>query len=60
MYLAVHAGLGHDRAQEQVSGKAPGHEDFRVSEVDELENSVHQGVAERDQGVDAARGQSTG
>ncbi len=34
------------------------HGDFAVGEIDELENAVHHGVAQRDQRIDAAQHQA--
>src|SRR5579875_2282047 len=41
-----------------VRGVRAGHEHVAVREVDHVEDAVHHGVAERDEGVDAALGQA--
>ena len=45
-------------AGDDQRGEGPDHVDFAMGEIDQLDDAVHHGVAEGDQGVDAAPGQS--
>jgi hypothetical protein len=50
---AVQEGFRQEHGRE-----GPAHEDFAVGEVDHLEDAIHQGVTESDEGVDAAQRQA--
>jgi len=50
--------LADDPIDDQIATEAAGHEHFAVRKVDQLQDAVHQGVAERDEGVHRALFQS--
>ena len=41
-------------AQEQDSGKGPGHINFTLGKVDQAQNTIDHSIAQGDQGIDAA------
>ena len=49
------SGLG-ERGGDEISGEGAGHHDVAMREIDQAQDAVDHGVAERHQGVDAADG----
>ena len=52
--VAVEETTPGERGRDEISGEGPRHHDVAMGEIDEAQNAVDHGVAERHQGVDAA------